>query len=128
MREGKLIYSPAHNHLTRSIFSPFVNALILWLIKKKKIFFIKFFVPLDDKQNFITVINENKQQEDLKQITEDNLENECRELMRIGLNERSLKILGNFPEELIDKKLKFVNLKIELLWRIGLFQDWKAYR
>ena len=75
----------------------------------------------------IKEINEGKENEQLKEITIDNLEEECRELIRLGYDERALKMVKNFSDDEIDKNPKFVNLKMELLWSIGMYQEWEEY-
>ena len=47
--------------------------------------------------------------------------------MKLGLYERALKILRNFSDDVIESDPKFVNLKIQILWIIGLFDELEAF-
>ena len=78
--------------------------------------------------NLVKELNEMKEIEELKVITVDNLEEECEELRRLGLYERALKMIRNLPEEVIEENPKFMNLKIALLWKLGLFDEWIAFQ
>ena len=75
--------------------------------------------------NLIKEINDQKENEDLKLITEENLETEVKQLMNLGFYERALKLLNNFPEEEVERKLRLVILKFEVLWKIGRYEEWK---
>ena len=80
-------------------------------------------LDLEDERNLVREINETKEKLELIQITEDNLEKECQELIKLGFYERALKILNNFPPGIIEDNPNFVTIKLQILWIIGMFED-----